>query len=451
MTGNAAKNHDRDFLAGVRALDTRLPAWMTPRAVLLLLLAISFVVDLGFGFIFKFRVIHWQLDADEAEYYNMAGQIMAGMLQFTARRTLAFPLLLAGIRSISDNFVFLQATVAVLYSFSAPLLFLVVRKVTRSTAAGALAGLVLAIWPPVIYYGVSLYSEPLALPVSLLALWALPCGSRTGNPRLRTDWRQALVAGFVLALATQVRPMYLIMTPFLASIIFIEEADWRIAARRLMLAAAAFTITTLPWSAFMTARFHHPILVTSNGGETLAGAMTPKLLEASASGYGTTNGRTYWTGPGKWLTVQDNGYLSPAELKLPYDVQDALLKARATAWIKAHPGSALYIEMCKLAYMWGIYPLVGNGASQVIFGNIPTVALLALALFGFATLPKARTALVRFWMLPLFVSAVAAISWGSWQLPSAGRRRAGRLRGHMRARALRSPAASRLSLNASSC
>lgn len=420
MAGNDKSGFKMRPLASLLAVDARLPRYVSPKNTFLFLLALSLFVDIGFGLLFKFRTIHWQLDADEAEYYNMAGQMMAGTLEITARRTLAFPLLLAGIRSLSENFQFLQASVAAFYSLSAPLLFLVVRKVTQSLAAGALAGFIFAIWPPVIYYGVSLYSEPLALPVVLLALWALPCGSRTGKTATRVYWRSALAAGFLLALATQVRPMYLIMTPFAAVIIFTEESNLRLAARRLLLVACAYTLTTLPWSAYMTWRFHRPILITSNGGETLSGGLTPKLLEPEAIGWATANGRTFWTGPGKWLPVQQNGYLSAAELTLPYHQQDALLKARAMIWVKTHPRSALYIEACKLAYMWGLYPLLGNGPAQMIFGNIPTIALLALAIFGFVTMPAVRGALPRFWMLPIFVSAVAAISWGSWRFRQFG-------------------------------
>jgi hypothetical protein len=170
----------------------------------------------------------------------------------------------------------------------------------------------------------------------------------------------------------------------------------------------------------MTMRFHHPILITSNGGETLAGGLSPKLLEPWSQRRMLTGGRNVWIGPGKWLTLQTNGYLSPAELKLPYDQQDALLKSRAIAWIKANPGSAAYLEACKLLYMWGFYPLLRNGWAQLLLGSVPTIILLAFAAFNLATMRTARTTLARFWVLPVFVSAVAAISWGSWRFRQPG-------------------------------
>jgi len=418
--GDLAHGRDDSLPSLLAGFDRQLPRWLTVRTIFFLLLLVSLCVDLGFGFAYKFRLSPDQLDADELEYYKMAGQMMGGTLHLTARRTLGFPLLIATVRSINDNFLFLQAVICALFSFSAPLLFLVVRKVTRSTAAAGWSGLALALWPPVIYYGVSLYSEALALPVFLLALWALPVGSRADSTAKGIRWKQAAVAGLVLAIATQVRPMYLIMTPFIAIIIAIEEADLRVAFRRLLVVALAYVAVTLPWSIYMTERFHHPILVTSNGGETLSGGLNPKLLEPWAERRKLVGGRDVWVGPGKWLTPHQNGYLSGAELALPYDQQDALMRERTMAWVKANPGAAFQLEACKVFYMWGIYHLSKNGPAQLLFGNLPTLALLAIALFAFIRVPEARTALPRLWVLPFFVSAVALISWGSWRFRQPG-------------------------------
>jgi len=420
MTANSVRDDNSRTGMLAAAFDGRLPAWATPRNLFLLLLLVSLCVDLAFGFIYKFRPTPGDLDADELEYFNMATGLMDGTLQLSARRTLAFPLLIAGVRSISSNFLLLQVVAASLFSFSAPLLFLVVRRVTGSVATGAAAGLALALWPPVIYYGVSLYSEAMALPVFLLALLALPPGPCTGRPRGARDWPGLVIAGIVLACATQVRPMYLLMTPFIALIVLIEERDWWPAIRKVAIVAAAYTLTTLPWSAYMTARFDHPILVTSNGGETLAGGLNPVLLEPWAQRRLLTFGRNVWVGPGKWLPPYQTGYLSKAELTLPYDQQDRILKERTTAWAKAHPDDALQLELAKAAYMWGVYPLTKNGIAQLAFGNLPTILLIGFSLFCLVRLRDSRRSLARFWILPLFVTSVALISWGSWRFRQPG-------------------------------
>ena len=355
------------------------------------------------------------LEADEREYYDISSAILVGKIELTARRTLGFPLALAAIRHLRDDLVFLQGTIVALYALSSPLLALVVRRIGGSALAGIVAGLALALWPPAVYYGTSLYSETLALPVFLAALALLPLGSRQRTAPSRRPVLAAIACGAVLGLATHVRPMYLLFTPFVALIVFAEEAPLRRAIARVALVAAGYCAVVLPWSAMMTARFHHPILVTSNGGETLAGGLNPVLLRAEGAGTLATKPRTTWYGPGKWLPLGQNGYLSEADQHLPYDRQDALLRARTSAWIAGHPGDAARLELAKIGYMWGFVGADRNGRDQLLFGNLPTIALLLASIALLATARGERLRLIRLWIVPLFVTGVALISWGSWR------------------------------------
>ena len=292
---------------------------MRPGVVFVLLYLFALVVALWFMWTHHLKPYPAWLEADEGEYYDISGGILAGKLELTARRTLGFPLALAAIRSVRDNLVLLQGTIVALYAFSAPLLALVVRRIGGSPLAGLAAGVALALWPPAIYYGTSLYSETLALPVFLGALALLPAGSRQGAAPSRRPMRGAILCGVVLGIATHIRPMYLLFTPFVALIVVAEEAPFSHAVRRVALVAAGYAAVVLPWSALMTARFHHPILVTSNGGETLSGGLNPVLLHPAGAGTYASTARTTWYGPGKWLPIGQNGYLSPAEQRLPYD------------------------------------------------------------------------------------------------------------------------------------
>jgi hypothetical protein len=378
------------------------------------------LVNLLFGAVYQFNTDPAHLEADESEYFYLSGQLLDGRFSLTPRRTLGYPLILAAIRSVSDNFLFLQVVVCALYSLSAPILFLAVRKVTRSLITAGLCGLALVLWAPAIFYGTTLYSETLALPIFLGALCFLPLGSRIweGMPRERL-W-EGLLCGTLLGIATHVRPMYLLFLPFLLAIVLLEEQRIPRAIGRFLTIIAGFLLVIGPWSAYMTARFHHPILVTSNGGETLAGGLNARLLDNAATRPVFVAGRTTWVGPGKWLNLSENGYLTPRELQLPYDQQDKILRTRTIRWIMEHPLDAAYLEMRKIAYMWGLYPLAQNGAGQMLFGNLPTIALLIIGIVAFLRCPKSRTNLARFWMLPLFVSAVGLISWGSWRFRQPG-------------------------------
>jgi len=403
---------DRDAgVARLQQLDRLLPSWATPARLFLLLYLFSALICLTFGFFVGFRDTPAQLDQDEQEYLGIALAIAKGDPILSARRTLGFPFVIAGIRTLTTNLWFLQSALCLIYAFSAPLLQLLVRRLTGSMVAGLASGLAFAVWPTAIFYGTSLYSESVALPVVLLALYCLPLGFEP----LQRGWvRGALLSGLLLGVATHVRPMYLLFLPFLCLIILVETGRVMAAARIAVVALLAYAAVILPWSIYVSTTFHRPILVSSNGGETLAGGLTPALLNHNST-MKLGSGRVTWVGPGKWLAMSDTGYLSEAETRLPYDQQDPLLRARAVEWIKAHPDQAAYLELCKLSYMWGIYPIEANGPAQLLFGNIPIVVLLVAGVAAFALRPELRVRFARLWTPVLFVSSVALISWGSWR------------------------------------
>lgn len=396
-------------------IDTLSPVTLAV-ALYLAALCVSIAVGAAIG---HYRPDLTMLDQDELEYYTIASQLVDGTLQMTPRRTLGFPLLLAAIRATGANLIPLQVAITAVYATSVPLLFLLVRRLGRGQGAAVLAALALMLWPATLFYGTSLYSETAALPVFLLALCCLPAGSRTARPAVR--WAMATVlAGIVLGLAAHLRPMYLLYLPFLLLTLLFEERRWRIAAARFALAMAGFLLAVLPWSAYMTAHFGRPILLTSNGGETLSGGLTPKLLEPGGRYSFRLPGRTAWVGPGKWLSISQNGYVTLRESQLPYDELDGLLQKRALAWAFANPDKAAWLELCKIAYMWGFLDLGANGMAQTAFGNVPILGLLFLSLFLLAQRGEDRAALARLWLLAGFVSMVAMISWGSWRFRQPG-------------------------------
>ena len=377
---------------------------------------LALAAGLLFGLLSRYRPGPAQLEFDEAEYWALSSQLLDGSFVPFPRRTAAFPLILAGFRLVTSSFLGVQMLVTALFAFSAPLLFLLVRRLSGSAAAGVVAGLVGALWPPILFYGATLYSEPAALPFFLLALYLMPVGGRvTGGPTPIRGWA-ALGAGLVLALATQIRTMYLLFVPFVLLFALMEARRWRLGAKRALLFLAGFALVTSPWSAYMSTRFGHLILVTSNGGETLSGGLGPRLLTLGEADRTRTADRSTWLGPGKWVSIGDSGYLSPAEIRtLPYDRQDALLRARTLAWVKAHPLDALRLQACKLAYMWGAYRMTDNGMAQLLFGSVPILLLLLMTFVALARRPALWRQMPRLWLVPLFVSGVALISWGSWR------------------------------------
>jgi hypothetical protein len=391
---------------GARGIVARLAPWQWLAAIFLVALA----VNLAFGWLVRFRPVPDILEADEREYFDLSTRLLDHSLTLSARRTLGYPAALAAIRLLGANFLMLQVAMAVLYSLSAPMLTLVVRRLRGDWLPAGLAGLALALWPPAIFYGTSLYSETLALPIFLAALALLPAApDRRMLP--------AVGAGLLLALATHVRPMYLLFTPFVALIFWLEWRRLWPAVRLTLLVAAGYSALILPWSAYVSHHFGHPVLVSSNGGETFGGGLNPVLL--ATHGQFRVGDRLVGVGPGKWLPPEQTGYLDTAELALPYDRQDALLRARTAAWVEAHPGDAAYLELSKFGYMWG-FQIADNQARQLLFGNLPTILLLIVVAVLFVRDRDARGRLARLWLPACFVSCVALISWGSWRFRMPG-------------------------------
>ena len=399
-------------------LSRRAAGFTRPSVDLLLLYAFGLAVNVTFGLLAHYRGGPSGLEFDEREYYDLASGLLAGDMPMLGRRTLGFPLMIAAIRSVTDNFYVLQIVVTAIYAASTPLLFVLARRLGAAPSWAWLPALAFTLWPPATYYGTSLYSETAALPFFLAALALLPKGLRLPGALPGWGLKAALIAGIVLGLTTHVRPMYLLFLPFLALTLWLEDGRFRVASARFVVALLGFLIVILPWSGYVSSRLGSFVLVTANGGETLAGAMTPKLLETQSTLQLASHAT--WVGPGKWLPINANGYLSPAEQQLPYARKDGLMRERAIAWARAHPSQAAYLELAKFTYMWGVWPIERNDPLQILFGNVPTILLVLAALALAARRPRTALAFARVWIVPLFVTGVAMVSWGSWRFRQPG-------------------------------
>ena len=389
-----------------------------PLPAFLVLFIVSALLNVVVGTLYGYRSSPQVLDRDELEYYDMATNMLAGHWDFGARRTLLYPLVIAALRLIDGNFRFVSMAVSVIAALSAPLLYLLVRRLSGSPRLGLVAGVLMMSWPTQFFLATSLYSETVALPCFLLFLLLLPQGSRA----LRSDWPMpqrrgaAVLAGIALGMTAQIRPMYLLFLPFALAIPFLDDRHiWR-AGRTALLVGVGFAVVVLPWSAWMTSRYREPVILTANGGETLAGGLNPSIAAMTQDQALRIANRETWVGPGKWLPPQMTGYLSPAEMRrLSYPQLSRLLEQRTLDWIAAHPAAAARIELCKLGYMWGFYPWRAERPIKLLAGNLPVIVLVVLALVALLRQPVRWLGLARLWTLPLFTSGVSLISWGSWR------------------------------------
>lgn len=389
--------------------------------VFLGLVVLAVVVYIGASFAIGHRPNPQSLDMDEQDYYSISTQLLEGTYEFNPRRPLGYPFLLVCLRWLTfDNFQALQVLAAALFSLSGPLVYLVVKKVIKHDLVAVTSAIMVIFWPNFIFYGRTLYSEVLALPFFISFLLVLPNGSLVEGERKpwlgRTFW-----AGILLGLCMLLRPMYLIFAPFAVLIVFLEEWDFSTAWRRALCLTLGCCLLVLPWSFAISSQAGKFILVSSNGGETISGGLNPVLASDEYPVFRKTpDGRTVWVGPGKWLPMHASGYLSEAELSLSHAEKDQLLRQRAAAWIAQNPAKALSLQTAKLAYMWGFYPLFIDGWKKAVFGNFLIMGAGVLSLLTLLRFKTSLRQLSRFWVLPLFVSAVALISWGSWRFRQPG-------------------------------
>lgn len=364
-----------------------------------------------FGMAMGYRSGVNALDQDELEYWRLGRSMIESGTFPVGRRTPVFPLLIGGLQAVSDfSLQSVSVAISLVYATSAPLAAMLAYRVSGDKVAALLAGAATALWPPSLFFGTSIYSETLALPMFLAFLLLLPWRrDRDGGASMR--W---IGAGAALAVCALTRPMYLMFVPVMGLVVLLDQRSIKGAATSFALALAGFCLALLPWSAYASFKSGHSILLSANGGETLAGGFNPTLLSMKPN-VTRAERRTYVAEPGRWILAGDTGYLTADEEKLDYFAQDKILRQRTFEWIVANPADAFYLLFCKLAYMWGYAPSAPEGVLKQLFGNLPIIILQVMFVWAILTCKRIRREGARFYLLPLFAIMVATISWGSWR------------------------------------
>lgn len=343
--------------------------------------------------------------ADERYYYNQGLKVAEGTYEINSYRPIGFPLIV-GVALWLTGYSLAGAQIVLIFlsSLRAPFLYGLAKRITNNEWVAILSGIFITIWPSILYFSSSYFSESVSLPLFIAFLWAIPS-------QIPPYWRWILL-GLFFGIVILIHPMFFMFLPFVFLIIAFENRVFFKAMLPFIIFVIGAAIVIAPWSYSVTKKENRFILLSANGADAIAGGINPNLMQ----GYKITpnyKGRTTVIGPGLW--IWENGYLTEEEKKLPPKEREKLLYSRLWDWIKAHPIDFLYLEAAKVLNLWAIYPIELHVPLRFLSGNLPTLLLIV---FSIVALWEERTRLnrlVRLWILPLFLTGVALLICGCWR------------------------------------
>lgn len=366
---------------------------------------VAFLSSLAVLFYFNPEPTPEKLDVDETYYFTHATKLVDGSYEINSYRPIGFPFFLAAsLWAANSNLLITHILLIIISSLRAPLLYLLAYKISKNPWVSLLSGIVIALWPTAAYLSESFYSESISLVFFLAFLNILPAE--------RAFWK-TLLSGIVLGLTMLIHPMYLLFVPFAFFILWIEKKSFLPAVKDYLGLIIGVVLVVLPWSYTISKKEGTFLILSANTADAMAGGLNDKLIQQGYVINKTPSGRLAPGGPGMW--TYESGYLSPEENELPVKERNRLLFSRLFEWMKRNPDKVLYLETAKMLNMWGIYPIIWEIKTRVLFGNIPIITLLILSIISLIVFRKHFWELSRLWICPLFVSAVGLIGIGSWR------------------------------------
>jgi len=211
---------------------------------------------------------------------------------------------------------------------------------------GVLAGALLALYPPAIFFDGLIQKTSLTLLLSVLTLWSALCA------RDRPTVPRALATGLVLGLLILNRQNSLVLAPLIGAWLWLAcPASRRRRASLIVAAALGLVVCLLPWAARNRVVLGEWVLTTPNLGQNFAMGNHPH-----ATGTYLPPRRGYSSGEREqheWVRAAQKAVGRPLSAQ---EVSDFYLYA-AVNWIRSHPGDWLRLTARKLALIWNAYEL----------------------------------------------------------------------------------------------
>ena len=325
-------------------------------------------------------------------------------------RTPGYPLLLAPLFLLADGdppVMWARAVSVALGAFAVIAVWWLTRQLFDRRAA-MVAGVVAALYPEAIAASTFVLSEaPFCLLMLVqFILWTAAC-------RSNAPWRAgrlAACAGLVAAVATLVRPSWLLFTP-LAALVAVMASEPPGLSRRsqrgrlLCLGAvmlAGLIVGMTPWwirNARVTGRF---VPTTLQVGASLYDGLNPRATGASEM--------SFVPGMTEDFRRQQSGEAATFEYRLDRHFRD-----EATAWAQSHPGEAVELAGVKFRRIWNVWPNEPAMSSwpvraAVLFSYLP---VLVLGLLGAIRTIRRGSPYILCWLPAVYFTALHVVFVGS--------------------------------------
>lgn len=259
-----------------------------------------------------------------------------GLDRAYAFRPPLFPFLWGCVWNATDGaFLPIRATFAVISALACVLAYLAGRELTGRRSAALLGGILCALYPPLVWHGVQLMTEPLFIFLTVACLYLLLLHRRTAR------WRWLVLAGLAAGLATLTRSVFVGFVPFIAVWLWwIHRCSWRGVWRAAVLGAIVLAVMA-PWIIRNAIVLRAFVPTTTDAGHGFYVANNPRALD---------DRREFWI-PEDWSFLLKPGEQSVGEV----EAARRLMKITRT-YLWAHPGDAARLMARRFITLWRFYP-----------------------------------------------------------------------------------------------
>jgi 4-amino-4-deoxy-L-arabinose transferase-like glycosyltransferase len=322
--------------------------------------------------------------ADSDLYWLLAQRIADGQPYHDGKRavlrTPGYPAFLAAsVRLFGPSTVAARHLQAAVGAAACVMVFFLVRRLIDARTA-VLAAALAAVYPFAVFLSAVLLSETLfgALLVAQLIVLSLVTERAVQGERPRGILMLSMVAGFIGAAGTLVRPSWLLATPFSAIALLLVRRRRAAAVAGVML--AAFALGMAPWCL---------------RNWRVTGHLVPTTLWVGASLYDGLNPRADGSSRMDFMDRPADFGLDPTLVQMNEWEQDCYLREQAIAYARSHPGRVLQLAAIKFARFWN--PLPNAAEWQSAAARIASLAsygpVLVLAVIGVWRLRRRPTTL----------------------------------------------------------